>query len=66
MPAGELHFIAGEPDPDEQPTECPSCGFDAVLTFPVYAADHAGVGLAGKVPVCLRCASEEVEHDGES
>jgi hypothetical protein len=35
--------------------QCPDCGFDAVLTFPVHYINETGVGPFGMAKSCTRC-----------
>lgn len=47
-------IVAGDPDLNHQ-TECPTCGFDSVITFPLYALSTEGVDVFGDWSACLRC-----------
>lgn len=58
MPLGEAVLVLGDPDPDQHPTECPNCGFEAVIRFPVHVMSDDGVSPWGVVPACLRCFND--------
>lgn len=47
-------LVVGTPDIDRA-EECPSCGFDSLLTFPVSAISTAGVSTWPPVKACPRC-----------
>ena len=49
--------VVMDPKPTEA-TECPTCGFDAVLTFPTFLISASGVGPFADVAACARCYSE--------
>ena len=53
-----IYTYVGMPDMDAA-TECPSCGFDALLAFPFYFLSASGVSVAGHAPACARCAEDE-------
>lgn len=48
------YVVAGEPDLDHQ-TECSTCGYQAVVTFPLYALTPEGVSPFGEWAECVRC-----------
>lgn len=48
------HFVVGDPNLDDA-TECPKCGFDAVLTFPISVLSESGVSSFGTWAGCARC-----------
>ena len=50
-------FVVLEPDVDSA-KECPACGFDALLAFPVKVLSRAGVGDFGTYERCVRCHKE--------
>ncbi len=52
-----LYIVVGEPDIDQQ-EECPECGFDAVLTFPLTSMSENGVDPFGTYSACGRCREE--------
>lgn len=47
-----LFIVVGDPD---AATECPDCGFDAVLSFPLTSISEMGVGSFGTYTTCARC-----------
>jgi hypothetical protein len=49
-----VYVLVGEPDMDAV-AECPDCGFDSLLTFPLTAMSANGVGPWGTIRVCGRC-----------
>jgi hypothetical protein len=56
-----LAVVVMEPDTDAA-SECPDCGFDSVLDFPVYYLSEVGVGRAlMDYRACIRCS--DVEDD---
>lgn len=58
-----LDLVVGDPDLEHQ-TECPACGFDAVIRFPVYALTALGVALLPETwAACLRCWCENHPDD---
>lgn len=50
----EACLSVGEPDPSTA-VECPTCGFDTLLPFPLYLLLDTGVSHIGYYPACLRC-----------
>jgi hypothetical protein len=52
------HVVVSEPDPSAA-RECPDCGFDALLTFPLALLSPAGVSPFGSVEACARCHEED-------
>lgn len=48
--------VVGEPT--TPPTECATCGFDALLTFPLTVITNDGVGSWGTAKRCARCWME--------
>lgn len=53
-----FYIAVGRPDTNAA-RECPDCGFDALLDFPLTAITADGVGPFGTVAACARCYSEE-------
>lgn len=51
------HIVCGDPDFDH-PDTCPDCGFESLLTFPLFALTVMGVGPFGTVRVCPRCSED--------
>lgn len=52
------HIIVGDPETNAA-EECPSCGFDAVMVFPLTSMSLNGVGPFGQYRACVRCADLE-------
>lgn len=48
------YLVVGDPDLDNA-TECPACGFDSLLSFPVVSLTENGVSDMGTVSACPRC-----------
>lgn len=51
------YIVVGEPNVDAA-EECPTCGFDAVLAFPLTSMNESGVGPFGTYKACMRCHDE--------
>ncbi len=51
------YIVAGDPDLDAA-SECPDCGFDALLTWPLYSLSENGVSEFGVYKACVRCYEE--------
>lgn len=51
------NLVVGIPDL-RQPSECPDCGFDAVVRFPIHALSEMGVSDMGTMSACTRCYDE--------
>jgi hypothetical protein len=49
--------IVGEPDSDDV-QECPDCGYDALLSFPLHLLSPNGVTPFGYRIACARCWEE--------
>lgn len=49
-----LYIVVGMPDTSTA-RECPRCGFDSLLEFPLTSISLNGVGPIGYVPACGRC-----------
>jgi len=52
-----FHVVVGDPETDTA-RECPDCGFDALLDFPLYVITAEGVGRFGTCRACARCYDE--------
>lgn len=50
-------FVVGSPDIDSA-AECPECGFDSLLTFPIHVISESGVSPFGTYEGCARCFDE--------
>lgn len=58
-------WIVLPPDPDALARECPVCGFDALLPFPVCLLTAAGVRrLEQPYWSCARCEAESTQDPG--
>lgn len=49
-----VYLSVGTPDLDAA-TECPGCGFDSLLAFPLHTLSVYGVGTIGTFNACPRC-----------
>lgn len=56
-PDARVYIAVSDPDLDAV-AECPDCGFDALLTFPLHALGVDGVTEFGSVQRCARCFDE--------
>lgn len=52
-----FHVVVGDPKTDAA-RECPNCGFDALLDFPLYGITAEGIGQFGTFHACARCYEE--------
>lgn len=51
----QVGYPEGYPDRClEHAEECPSCGYDTLLTFPLWALLPTGLARAGRVKRCAR------------
>ena len=57
MTVTTAYIVVGDPD-TSCPSECPDCGFDAVLAFPLTLVGENGVGPFGTHKECARCYEE--------
>jgi hypothetical protein len=46
-------------DPELPGTECPTCGFDAVVVIPIHLLTTCGVSSFGEWRGCIRCRDME-------
>lgn len=53
-----LYLMVGEPDLTST-AECPDCGFDSLLKFPLTLLDANGVSPVGTYEACPRCYFDE-------
>lgn len=54
-----LWASVGEPANLDAPRECPDCGFDSVLDFPVTLLSGRGVTGDRTIAACPRCFKED-------
>ena len=52
------HIVVGDADTDAV-KECPACGFEALLTFPLYVVSEAGVTQFATAERCAHCWTGE-------
>jgi hypothetical protein len=55
------HVMVGLPDM-EAAEECPDCGFDTMLAFPLTVITEEGVGPFGSYRACARCYDERTPN----
>lgn len=56
------HIHVGLPDTGDA-EQCSTCGFDAVLKFPLTSLSEDGVSNFGHYKVCVRCADMAEEDE---